>query len=258
MAAVSALEFGYRPPRSPYGKAILESRPAGYWDLGEFRGPDVHDAVAGNPPGQFYGAFGFGTNTAIASSPDTGVQLDGTGGAIVLGTPVAEARPLSLAFWIRPDEGAALAASTSSWRPPAEGPTALLPWLVASQTTGASTWTMTFAVPNRLSVVYGTPVEPHAVRVSGRVEAGRFSFVVLTLGRKGVRLWIDGRLASLRPRRVPPALLGFPSPLTFGGAPRRGLRGFVGTVDDIAAFPRPLRSDEIRRLWRVARGGAPA
>ena len=151
VVAVSVLESAYQPSRSPYGTAILESRPAGYWNLGEFRGPQVHDALAGRPPGRFQGAIGFGTHGAMASSPDTAVQLDARQGAIVLGTPAPEAQSSSLAFFLRPDEGAAHGALNSAGPAP--------PWIVASQTTRALAWKITFEVPDRLSVIYRTPSE---------------------------------------------------------------------------------------------------
>ena len=91
------------------------------------------------------------------------------------------------------------------------------------------------------------------VRVSARVKPGRFSFVVLTIGRRGARLWIDGRRAGVGARRVPAFAVPRPSPLTFGGRPGVGLKHFAGTVDDIAVFSRPLQAAEIRRLWRAAR-----
>jgi hypothetical protein len=252
VVAVSVLEFAYRPARSPYGSAILESRPVGYWDLGELRvGPEARNALAGKPAGRYSGAIGFGTHGAIASSTDTAIQLDYRGGAITFGAP--EAGPSSLAFWLRPDAGTALAALYAAWRPPPEGTSALLPWTVASQTTAAFTWTMAFEVPDRLSVIYQERSGNHAVRVSGRVENGRFNFVVLILEPEGPRLWIDGRPAATRARRIPPSPLGRPAPLTFGGPPGVGLKNFAGTVDDVAVFARGLRGREIRRLWRVAR-----
>ncbi len=257
VAAVSTLEFAYTPPRSSYGTAILGSRPAGYWDLDELHGPQVHNAIGGKSAGRFRGPIGFGTSGATGLGQNTAVQLDGQGGSITLGTPVSSAEPISLAFWLRPDSGAVLGALNAAWQPPPESSTALWPWLVASQTTNAMTWTMTFEVPDRLSVDYETPSGTSALRTSARVEHGRFGFVVMTLGQEGPRLWVNGRPAAVRSRRIPRFPLARPSPLTFGGAPGIGLKSFGGTFDDIAAFPRKLSADEIRRLWRAGKSEAP-
>jgi Concanavalin A-like lectin/glucanases superfamily len=254
VVAVSLLEFSYRPERSSYGRAVLDARPAGYWDLGELHvGPEAHNAVAGGRAGRFRGAIGFGTRGAIASSSDTAVQLDQREGAIVLGTPAPGAQASSVTFWLRPDSATAKDALDAAWRPPPLGMTALIPWIVARQTTRAFTWTMAFEVPNRLSVIYQERSASHAIRVVARVESGRFSFVAITVGRGGPQLSVDGRPATTRGRRIPPFPTGPLSPLTFGGEPGVGLKHFAGTVDDIAVFPRALSDNEVRHLWRVAR-----
>jgi hypothetical protein len=252
VAAVSVLEFAYQPPPSPYRSAVLASRPAGYWNLGEFHGPHLRDAVEGTRSGRYRGAIGFGTHGAIPSSTDTAVQLDVRGGRIILGAPVPAAQPFSLAFWVRPDSESALGALYSSFRPPPEGPRALLPWIVASQTTRASTWTVTFEISGYLSLTYRRREWDHATRVSARVEAGVFSFVATTFGRHGAQVWINGRRPPVRVQRIGPFAIGRPAPLTLGGTTGVGMRPFAGTIDDVAVYSRPLRDSEVRRLWRIA------
>ena len=251
-AAVSVLELAYTAPLSPYTNAVLDSRPAAYWSLDDLNGPLVRQTIDGAPVGRYRGAIGLGTAGPIDSSGESAVQFNGHDGAIELRTPGAGVAGSSLAFWLRPDDGAATGAVNASWRPLPESATALWPWLVASQASANESWTATFTPPDRLSVDYRPRNDRLTTRYSISLAAGRFSFVVLTFGRR-LRVWVDGGLATAVKRAIPSAREDAAAPLTFGGGPGAGVKRFVGTIDNIAAFARQLTGGEIRRLWRVAR-----
>jgi len=111
---------------------------------------------------------------------------------------------------------------------------------------------MTFSGGDTLGVFYQRG-QTGAVMVTGPLPAGRFTFVVVNLNGVAPELWLDGTRVATKARRLDAAPIGPSMPLTVGGPGGPGLRAFVGTIDEVATFSRPLRPAEIQALWRRAK-----
>jgi hypothetical protein len=66
-----------QPVQSPYEAHVLSLKPAGYWRLGEAKGPTVRDASGNKRDGTYHGALDFHQPGALKDDPNTSILLKG-------------------------------------------------------------------------------------------------------------------------------------------------------------------------------------
>jgi len=252
---------------SAYHKAVLASRPAGYWRLGERGGATAHDASGHGRDGNYVGHPHLGQPGAIRDDQDRAIALDGAKTKSYVAIPDSNAfsiatsgHGLTVEVWLRPDR-----LDFPGERPDPDH--AYIHWLGKGDK-GHYEWGFRFysrraSRPNRISAYVWNP--------EGRLGAGAYIeerlvpqqwiYLVATLDdprqpNARVRLYKDG---APSPHNDSPGTLyrNYAVQPKRGRAPirlgTRDLRSFLtGGLDEVAIYPRVLPANEILRHWRAA------
>lgn len=255
--------------RSAYEQAVLESKPAAYWRLGESKGPTAEDSTGHGHKGRYVGHPKLGEKGAIVSDSDRAIGLDGPRTNSYVEIPGSEdfsiatsGKGLSVEVWMRPD--------TLDFKgDEADPPQGYLHWLGKGEK-GHYEWGFRFYSrrserPNRISAYVWNPDGKlgAGAYVEDRLEAGAWIHLVATYDDPGqsdaqVRLYKDGA-ASKHNESSGTLYKSYDITPKHGSAPlrlgTRDLRGFLtGGLDEVAIYPRVLEAEEIQRHWKVAQG----
>jgi concanavalin A-like lectin/glucanase superfamily protein len=263
-----------------YRSVVLAKGPIGYWRLGEASGPIASDASGNGYDGTYLNRATFGEPGAILNDPDTAVRFNGPDSADY----VEIADPASQAF-SQPTSGLGL--TVEAWmRPdvlvfPGQTSEIYIHWLGKCVSgSGQCEWGFRFysqdspSRPNRISAYIWNSggAEGAGANFQDTLTPGEWIHVVAVYdaGDKdtdppaGVHIYRDGV-----ERQGPPASGTLYS--TYGIVPvhgtlpvRLGTRDaaptgtaavsyLAGGLDEIAIYPRALRSDEIFENYCVAR-----
>jgi hypothetical protein len=258
-----------RPAGSPYERAVLAGRPAGYWRLGELEGREAKDVSEHRRDGRYVGRPRLGEPGAIAGDPNRAVGLGGPQTRSYVDIPDSDAfsiassgHGLTVEVWMRPD-----LLDFRGERPDAEH--AYVHWLGKGDR-GQYEWGFRFysrrsARPNRISAyVWNADGNLGAgAYVQEPLEPRRWLYLVATFDdarvpSARVRLYKDG--VPSRHNNSPGTLYSsYDIRPRHGRAPvrlgTRDLNTFLtGGLDEVAIYPRVLSAEEILHHWRVARG----
>lgn len=260
------------PPGNPaanasYERAVLASRPVGYWRLGELRGSTASDASGNRRSGQYVDHPRLGEPGPLRAEHDRAIGLDGPRTRSHITIPdnnafsvATSGQGMTVEVWMRPD-----VLEFQGERPDADH--AYIHWLGKSAT-GQVEWGFRFysrraARHNRISAYVWNPDGDlgAGAYVEEPLVARRWLYLVATYDdprqpNARVRLYKDGAPSShnnssgtlyatfgIRPRHgQAPVLLG-----------TRDLRSFLtGGLSEVAIYPRVLPASEIRHHWLVA------
>jgi hypothetical protein len=258
------------PPHtlSPYAKHILALGPAGYWRLGEAKGPTAYDWTSHKHNGVYHGRAALHQAGAIKNDPDRAVGLSGKAYVQIPSDAAFSAQHgLTVEAWLRPD----ILDFPGETRDP------YVHWLGKGDK-GRLEWGFRFYSRKRPD---GTPsarpnrISAYLWNASGGQGAGAYFEEPVTPGQwihvvavyeppgkgAGVRIYRDGvfkkgppdKGALYRTYGVVPT--PGTAPLRLG---TRDLQSFLtGGLDEVAIYPRVLTPAEIRANYQLgARGGA--
>ncbi len=249
--------------QSSYYQSVLAKHPIAYWRLGEVKGPTAFDATVNKHDGAFHGSPTYHETGGIKHDPDTAIKLDGRGSYIEVPDSKDFSQPtsgqgLTAEAWIRPD----VLVFEGETRDPH------IHWLGKGDTEQYE-WAFRFyskesTRPNRISAYIWNP--------AGGLGAGAYFQDVLNPGEwihvvacydpgdetnptAGVSVYKNGVLrggastqpgALYREYNVKPA---HGSALLRLGT--RDLNSFlVGGLDEVAIYPRVLKSAEILENYK--------
>lgn len=253
---------------SPYAKRVLESKPAGYWRLGEKSPGPIADASGNNLHGQIVGNVGLGEKGVFDKERDTAVKFDGLGGCIEIPDSPLLSQPTSgqgftVEAWMRPDVLDFTGETEENY----------IHWLGKGEA-GSHEWAFRFypkksSRPNRISAYIFNPGPGlgSGAYVEEPVKPGKWIHIVATFDpgdktnpKAGVSIYKDGKLA-LSPAKSAGALYkSYDVMPAHGAAPLRlGTRDkksfFTGAIDEVAIYPRVLTAREIAEHHRTGQQG---
>ncbi len=250
-------------PRSNYHQSVLAKHPIAYWRLGERKGPTAFDATRNRHNGTFHGTPTYHQAGAIKHDPDTAIKLGGRRSYIEVPdskdfSQPASGQGLTAEAWFRPD----VLVFEGETRDPH------IHWMGKGDT-GQYEWAFRFyskksTRPNRISAYIWSP--------AGGLGAGAYFQDVLKPGewihvvacydpgdetnpKAGVSIYKNGVLRG-EPATQPGALyreyniipVHGSAPLRLG---TRDLKSFlVGGLDEVAIYPRVLKSAEILENYK--------
>jgi hypothetical protein len=270
-ARVAAPGEAKTPGPSPYAARVLSLNPAGYWRLGEAKGPTAADRSGRRRDGVYHGSPGFHLPGAIKDDPDHAVGLKGKSYVEIPNDKEFSVSKtgLTVEVWLQ------LAALDFPGQSGA-GNDPYVHWL-GKGTKDQFEWGFRLyskhkkdgrlsSRPNRISAYIWNPKSTGAGENEG---AGAYFEDALTPGRwmhvvavyeppgpgAGVRIFRDGVL-----RKGPPdkgtLYSTFKVTPVHGSAPvrlgTRDLGSFLdGALDEAAIYPRVLTTAEIRENYRI-------
>lgn len=187
--------------------------------------------------------------------------LDGKGSVLVPDSPSLRSikNGLTVSLWLRFDTDAIRWTSFVKKDAATEatgkggGPTAYRPFRGFNLgTNGSSGPTKLKEGANFLLTVDGIGGRDTASASMARVEPGRWLHLAATYNTaprdRGLRLFINGVLVSDVVMIEMPTDISTETPLTIG----RDLTGFVGALDEIRVYDRPLPEAEIRKIYQAS------
>lgn len=248
---------------SNYRESVLAKHPIAYWRLGEIKGPTAFDAAENRHYGTFHGTPAYREAGAIRHDPNRAIKFDGHASYVEIPDSKDFSQPtsgqgLTVEVWMRPDvlvfEG--------------ETNDPHIHWLGKGDT-GQYEWAFRFyskesTRPNRISAYIWNP--------AGGLGAGAYFQDMLKPGewihvvacydpgdesnpKAGVSIYKNSVLrggpatqagALYREYNVMPVHRG--APLRLG---TRDLKSFlVGGLDEVAIYPRVLKSAEILENYK--------
>ena len=249
--------------RSNYHQNVLMKHPIAYWRLGEKKGPIAHDATENRHSGTFHGTPIYRQAGAIKHDPDRAIKLDGRSSYIEVPDSkdfcqATSGQGLTAEAWIRPD----ILVFKGETNDPH------IHWFGKGDP-GQYEWAFRFyskesTRPNRISAYIWNP--------AGGLGAGAYLEDVLKPGewihvvacydpgdetnpKAGVSIYKNGVLRG-GPATQPGALYREYNIMPVqGSAPLRlGTRDlksfFVGGLDEVAIYPRVLKSAEILENYK--------
>ena len=94
------------PAPSPYAAHVLSLKPAGYWRLGEPKGPTAVDSSVHKHNGTYHNTLAFGLPGAIKHDPDRSIALDGKSYVEIRNEPSfsVTGRGMTVEAWLRVPE----------------------------------------------------------------------------------------------------------------------------------------------------------
>jgi len=262
LGTLSLASCSGNPLPSNYDRSVLGKHPIAYWRLGEIKGPTAFDAAKNRHSGTFHGTPVYREAGVIKHDPDTAIKLDGRSYIEVpdskdFSQPTS-GQGLTAEAWIRPD--------VLVFEGETEDPH--IHWLGKGET-GQYEWALRFyskesTRPNRISAYIWNP--------AGGLGAGAYFQDVLKTGewihvvacydlgdetnpKAGVSIYKNGVLRG-GPATQPGALyreynvvpVHGVAPLRLG---TRDLKSFlVGGLDEVAIYPRVLKSAEILENYK--------
>jgi hypothetical protein len=92
-----------QPGLFPYEAHVLSLKPAGYWRLGEAKGPTARDSSGNRHDGTYHGAFQFHEPGALKDDPNTSVLLEGKSFVEILNNKAFSVsdKGLTVETWLR-------------------------------------------------------------------------------------------------------------------------------------------------------------
>jgi hypothetical protein len=266
------------PDPSPYAASVLALKPAGYWRLGEAKGPTAFDQSGHNHPGTYHGKPTFHQPGAIPSDPDHAIGLDGKSYVEIPDNKEFSLSKtgLTVETWLR------LSALDFSGEA-GEGSDPYVHWLGKGET-NAYEWGFRIyskhkkdgqlsGRPNRVSAYIWNPKtanvgssnEGAGAYFEDELKPGQWMHVVAVYDPPGpgagVRIYRDGKL-----RKGPPdkgtLYSAFEIKPAHGAAPvrlgTRDLASFLrGGLDEVAIYPRMLTAAEIKEHYQLATSKKP-
>ncbi|HEY8188580.1 MAG TPA: LamG domain-containing protein [Pyrinomonadaceae bacterium] len=248
---------------SNYHRSVLAKHPIAYWRLGEIKGPTAFDAAENGHFGTFHGTPSYREAGAIKHDPDTAIKLDGRRSYIEVPDSKDFSHPtsgqgLTVEAWIRPD----ILVFDGETKDPH------VHWLGKGDT-GQFEWALRFyskksTRPNRISAYIWNPAGGLGAGAyfQDKLKPGEWIHVVAcydlgdeTNPKAGVSIYKNGVLRG-GPATQPGALyreynvipVHGVAPLRLG---TRDLKSFlVGALDEVAIYPRVLKSAEILENYR--------
>ena len=280
-AAVSSLtgavSLDAAPPKESassedYRLVILAGNPVGYWRLGEAAGTAVaHDESPNKRDGKYMGQPKLGAAGAVANDANTAITLDGASYVEIPDDP-AFSQPTSRAgltveVWMRPDKlDFAEAAATKYIHWLGKGGPGQQEWGFRFYTQGDTERS------NRISAYVWNPDGKLGAGAyfQDKLVAGQWLHVVAcfqpgTAGDKqrapGVQIYKNGVFRKGPPQKGtlynnPPDWSITPTqgtaPVRLGTRDRKGF--FIGSLDEVAIYPRVLTAEEILLHYEVGTG----
>jgi Concanavalin A-like lectin/glucanases superfamily len=221
---------------SAYRDAVLSDGPSAYWRLDEKSGDIAHDTIHDAHPGTYLMAVEKGVPGALKDDPDTAVRFDTLGGRIDFGNIFSfeNGASFSIEVWIEgeqvPVAGAYQAVLEKSiFTPVPEG------WQLEVGNDGEGALVVGFETIHDGN--YGPGL------VSAPIQEGRFAYVVVTFDAGTIRLYVDGMPAKTESTSVRPAATSVD--FVAGSEITGGQHNFVGSLDEIAIYPKALSAGQI-------------
>jgi len=256
------IQFGQsafvRDMPSPYELAVRQSRPTGYWRFGsDNRKMCVNSIDSVRHVAKYVGSIdcdnhGPGLGDA---KPNDAMKLDGRPNNYMLIENITSRRPQnggsSLVLWLRADEVRDQSIITNET---AEGQAEWFSRYLYMEKTGR----FAFIVFSDYDEIYeGETVETSLIRSKQMAQKGRWYHLAITLSRKHVCLFIDGRLEAEAFDPIEQfGDIGLSwylctraniSPTDEDDAPP-----IKGAIDELAIYDRALSAEEIKRLYSVS------
>lgn len=231
---------GYDDPRNPtssaYVREVLADGPVLYQRFGERQGPTARDEI-GTRSGTYAPRAALGSPGAVASDDDSAVTFDGTVEARVVQPPgldFAGDAPFSVEIWARPTSIPAYS------------------WVVDHQVYGATRggWGLLFT-PERITFERWANDLSAGVSWTVRPDTSRYQHVVAVFDGTRVLLYVDGVAVADEPNDVR-------LPVTDGAWTVGGQNcscpssNFVGSLDELAIYDKPLSGDRVRAHYARA------
>ncbi len=250
---------------SNYHERVLAKHPIAYWRLGEAKGSTAFDATKNRHNGTFHGTPGYSEAGAIRHDPNTAINLDGHGSYVEIPDSKDFSQPtsgqgLTVEVWIRPD----ILAFEGETKDPH------IHWLGKGNTEQYE-WAFRFyskesTRPNRISAYIWNPTGGLGAGAyfQDTLKPGEWIHVVACYDpgdesnpKAGVSIYKNGVLRG-GPATQPGALYrAYNVVPVHGSAPlrlgTRDLKSFlIGGLDEVAIYPRVLKSAEILENYKSA------
>ena len=223
-----------------YRALVLCDRPLAYFRLDEQGPPQANDTVDGSAGAYVAaeaGAIAYGAPGAIAADSDKAIHLDGNGyvgGGTALSFPGKA--PFSLEAWVAPE------GDNFSYR-------RIFERLVFD---GSGQPLDGYIVYNHTTVGAERYVDGGSAQVLGpQLGNLAYSHVLVTFDGSTLRLYVNGALAASTPTDA--AAGDVTANLFFGGTDRPAA-GWVGGLDEVAAYGYALDASQVTAHYRAGRG----
>ena len=221
----------YTEPLSSYARAVMTSKPAAFWRLGEQSGPTAVDASGNDHDARYEPGVTFhlpGYPDPLAREAHTSRAAHFAGGLVVAEVPATEAFTVEFWLWsgvMKSQQGQDICVADL-------GGLNLRILKVANIQDPVLS-----IAPGRIGSAYITP--------------RRWHHVVFVNKSDNYQLWVNGK-RHLDERSKEQKRNSLDTMKLFFGSSRDGLMEFGGKLDEIAFFNRALSEDEIRKHFKAA------
>jgi hypothetical protein len=228
---------------SRYAATVLGDQPLLYYRFGEKSGSPARDEVSGATTPYSLTGMTYGVPGALASDPDTAVTTDGTG--ILQLTQNADFEgvlPYSVEAWVSPSPTASsggFIVDHEFWDADRGG------WLFRATSTD-----LTF---ERYTPVPDAGSQPRAVGAGLTTAAGAWHHLVGTFDGTTMRLYVDAVRVDSGGATAGLPKIGVPFAVGKQNCKPCSGNGFVGTMDELAIYPKALAEDRILAHYAAAR-----
>ena len=220
---------------SKYASTIVADGPILYLRFGDTGGTTAK-ATVGSDGTYAVAGVSLGAAGALAGDPDPALTLDGTGTVSLPGASFDGLTPFSVELWVKPsatNTTYGFVVDNSNWNTPRRGWTLL----VGEDGTGFERWE--------------NDTDRTGLRVDA-MSAGAWHHVVGTFDGATVRLYVDAVRVSSAATSV--SLPARTSTLTVGNQSCDcSGNGFIGSVDELAIYDRPLTEMQIAAHFAAAK-----
>ena len=230
-------------PADAYGAAVTNSGPDLYWRLGEASGPTAADSSGVGTGGTYSGGVTFGTAAGITGTTDTAVNLNGSNGVVYAKGKSNNPTSYSEELWFRTttNRGGRLVGFGSA------------------QTGLSSSYDRQVCMLNTGGVRFsaGSGANAGSLDATRAYNDGLWHHVVATQGAGGMRLYVDGLLASSNAQTTPQNYVGY---WRAGGD--RGCTGatnsyFTGSIDEVSVYSTALAGSDVVAHFKAGGGELP-
>jgi hypothetical protein len=259
----------FEEPPTAYARAILASKPWGYWRLADLEGDTASDASGNGRVAKLQGGFAFllpGADFADAAGRHTSHAVHFAGGRMVIPPLVSATRP-------EREEGEPAAAAEDARPAKAPSPGRPQPDQVGLDAPACSVefWCWN-GIPTdsrpvvadlvsqgrQTLLIEGTAGQPGRLRlgtITGKsaLRPRTWHHLVLVHDRKRTRVFLDGTIDLEGEALAAPDQK---APLLVGGA-GDGSRSLEGKLDEVAVYDRALSDAEVAEHFREARRTPP-